>query len=347
MILLSDRPLLEKIYSGFFEREYPADFAIIVLWLVASFAAIYLKILSETIVREVLALPIILFIPGYCIIIALFPKEGDISLNERIIGSVGLSSVLFSLVGLGLYITQGVIPFDTIVISLIFFSLVIINIAYIRRAFLPYDSRFRVSFAAITGSIRKKVIPAENSRIDHLINITLALVILLAIITTMYVIATPKSGERFSEFYVLGENRTATNYPHQIIVGQNYPIYVGVGNHEFRNMAYSIETWMVQTEFDNVTNTSHIVTMNAKDHLSFVLEQNETRLIPYNVSVDKTGYDRVEFLLFNESIPGLDVTGSDRINASYRDLHIRIIVEEPELEDQSSEETTETTEVTP
>jgi uncharacterized membrane protein len=343
---LSDRPLLEKIYSGFFEHEYPADFAIIVIWLVACFAAIYLNILSETMVREVLDLPVILFIPGYCLLVALFPKEGDISLSERIIYSVGLSLVLFSLIGLGLYFTQGVFPFDTIVISLIFFSLVIINIAYVRRAFLPYDSRFRVPFTAITGSIRKRVIPAESSRIDYLINMTLAIIILAAIITTMYVIATPKEGERFSEFYILGENRTAANYPDQIMAGQNYPMYVGVGNREFRNTVYTIETWLVQTEFDNVTNTSHIVTMDPNDHLSVTLAQNETTIIPYNLSVNKTGYDRVEFLLFNDRVPGLDVTGSDRINASYRDLHLWVSVGEAEYEDQSGEETSENTTVT-
>jgi hypothetical protein len=30
----------------------------------------------------------------------------------------------------------------------------------------------------------------------------------------------------------------------------------------------------------------------------------------------------VEFLLFEEDVPGFEVTGSDRINASYRNLHL-------------------------
>jgi hypothetical protein len=55
----------------------------------------------------------------------------------------------------------------------------------------------------------------------------------------------------------------------------------------------------------------------------------------------------VEFLLFNEGGPGLDVTGSDRINASYRDLHLWITVREAELEDQSSQEIAANTPVTP
>jgi hypothetical protein len=34
----------------------------------------------------------------------------------------------------------------------------------------------------------------------------------------------------------------------------------------------------------------------------------------------------VEFLLFDETVPGFNVTGSDRINASYRDLHLWVTV---------------------
>ena len=39
-------------------------------------------------------------------------------------------------------------------------------------------------------------------------------------------IAVPKVGEKFTEFYILGENGTAVDYPNLIIVGQNYPMFV-------------------------------------------------------------------------------------------------------------------------
>jgi uncharacterized membrane protein len=343
VIPLSDQQFHKKIYSAFFENEYPADFIIIVIWLVATIAAIFLPILSETLVWNVLALPAILFIPGYCLTVALFPRRGDISPVERIVFSVGLSVAIFSLIGLVLYFTQGGIPFNTVVLSLIFFTLVLINISFIRRAFLPYDSRFKVSFTAIAGSIRKSIFRTESSWVDYLINMTLVLIILFAVITTVYVMSTPKAGERFSEFYILGENQTASNYPDWIIARQNYPIYIGVVNHEYRNMSYTVETWLVETEFDNMTNTSRIIAMDPNDHLSFTLADNSTMIIPYNLSVKKTGYDRVEFLLFNESVPDLKVTGSDRINASYRDLHLRVTVEDVEYEEPSGEDNYEET----
>ena len=49
---------------------------------------------------------------------------------------------------------------------------------------------------------------------------------------------------------------------------------------------------------------------------SLVLSHNETIIIPYTLFVNKTGYDRVEFMMFNESVPGPEVSGVDRINSS-------------------------------
>ena len=103
-------------------------------------------------------------------------------------------------------------------------------------------------------------------------------------------------------------------------------MFIGVGNHEYRNMNYTIETWIMRQEFDNVTNTSTILAMDSGERLVFPLAHNETVIIPYYLSVKKTGYDRVEFLLFNETVPGFDVTGRNRINASYRDLNLWITV---------------------
>ena len=55
--------------------------------------------------------------------------------------------------------------------------------------------------------------------------------------TTAFVIAFPKQGERFSEFYILGENQKASDYPDQIGTGETYLLYIGVGNQEYPDSA--------------------------------------------------------------------------------------------------------------
>jgi uncharacterized membrane protein len=336
VIPLSEKTHIEKIYSAFFEQEFPADLALVIVWLVASIGAIYLPVLNETPVRVVLAIPVVLFIPGYCLIAALFPKEGDIGLIERFMLSIGVSIAIVPLIGLELNFTPWGIQLDSIVIALTLLTWVMILVAHYRRGLLPFEKRFSMPFSEIVSIIREGFFPAGSSRVDRLLTVVLTLTILIAVLATVYVIAVPKEGERFTEFFILGEKQKAADYPDQIIAGLHYPMFIGVGNHEYRNMAYTIETWLLRTEFDNVTNTSQIIAMESNDHLSFTLTDNETTIIPYNFSVKKTGFDRVEFLLFNETVPGPDVTDSDRINASYRDLYLRVTVREAEYQEPSN-----------
>ena len=57
-------------------------------------------------------------------------------------------------------------------------------------------------------------------------------------------------------------------------------------------------------ESDNETNTTHIIAMDPLWQQTVTLAHNGTATIPYTLSVEKSGYDRVEFLLFNETVPG-------------------------------------------
>ena len=47
-------------------------------------------------------------------------------------------------------------------------------------------------------------------------------------------------GERFSELYLLGPSQMAENYPSNIAVGENYSVYVNVGNHLGSSAYYAL-----------------------------------------------------------------------------------------------------------
>jgi hypothetical protein len=66
--------------------------------------------------------------------------------------------------------------------------------------------------------------------------------------------------------------------------------------------------------------------MDLLDRLRVPVTHNETVILPYSFVVPRAGYNRIEFLLFNETVPGDGVTGMDRVNLSYRDLHLWITV---------------------
>ena len=202
-----DDPLIKKIYTAFFKETVPADLTVALVWLAASILAIYLPVLNETPIKAILIVPGLLFLPGYCLIAALFPKNEDISLSERIALSIGLSIAIVPLIGLALNFTPFGIQLDSFVISLTVFILVMILVAHYRRALLPREKRFRVPFDEIAGSIRNSMFPTEGSKVDRVLAVVITLAFLASILGTVYVIAVPKEGERFTEFFILGENR--------------------------------------------------------------------------------------------------------------------------------------------
>ena len=320
---------IKTIGSAIFRKD-TADLILVVVWLLASIAAIYLPFLNDTPVRIVLAIPVILFIPGYCLLALLFPKNGDIDLMARMVLSIGVSIAIVPLIGLGLNFTPWGIRLDPIVLSLTLFTLLMTIIILYQRAHLLSEERFSMPLSEIAGAVKKEFWKKEDTRNARILNAALAVAILITILTAVYVITVPRQGEQFTEFFILGANRTAADYPEWIIPGRNYSMFVGIGNHENMDSTYIIETWMLETEFDNVTNTSRILTMDPDNRVQFTLMHNQTTIIPYNLSFQKSRYNRVEFLLFKETLPGDGLSGTDRINASYRDLHMNVKVRKDE-----------------
>lgn len=321
-----DSPVLHILYISFLQTRIFSDLKVILLWLIGAIACIYVPVLNETPVRVLLALPLVLFIPGYALIAALFPTDEDLDLIERIALSFGLSIAVVPLIGLGLNYTPWGIRLDPIVLSLSLFTIIMVLIAQGRRAMTDPDDRYRFPADEIMAGIREEFFPNEGNRIDKILSIILLISIIAAIGTTIFVIAFPKEGEKFTEFYILGEKRMAADYPDRLTIGEEYPMYIGVGNHEYRNVSYTIEVHQMTMETDESGNISYITRMNMTDRLSVAVPHNETVTVPYNLSAADIGYNRIEFLLFNESVPDRSVSGMERINQSYRDLHLWVKV---------------------
>jgi len=57
--------------------------------------------------------------------------------------------------------------------------------------------------------------------------------------------------DAFTEFYILGSNGTASDYPRNLSVGEDVTVILGIVNHEFRTINYTIDIWLINQTIDS------------------------------------------------------------------------------------------------
>ncbi len=189
--------------------------------------------------RIALGLAFVLFFPGYTLVAALFPKKGQIGGIERVALSFGMSIAVVPLIGLVLNYTPWGIRLYPILISVLLFIVTMAVVAWYRRQRLPAEERFQVQLRPLLSSLSGSWV--VQGRWDRVLTILLLVAIVGAIGTLAYVVAKPKVGERFTEFYILGMEGKAENYPRQIVLGEEGRVIVGIVNREYENTEYRIE----------------------------------------------------------------------------------------------------------
>ncbi|MDG6257108.1 MAG: DUF1616 domain-containing protein [Methanomicrobiaceae archaeon] len=297
------------------------DLQLLLLLTVGALIVMYMPLVNETALRVLFTIPLILFIPGYALISLLFPLKEQINPLERFILAVGMSFALAALIGLMLNYTPWGIRLETVSAALCGFSWFTLIVAYYRRALVDPALRFSVSFGRLVracGAVIAIPGPDRHRFLSHL----LALSILLALATTVLVMAAPKEGEKFSEFYILGENGQAIQYPRKITLNEPQHLLLGIGNHEYRDVEYLIEVFGVRVNTDLLSNTTRIDSMQLLDRFSLSLASGQELERSYAITMDSGEFNRIDLLLFTDDVPSDDIQGMERIAASYRNLHI-------------------------
>ncbi len=178
----------------------------IVLILIISFAS------SSSELRIIFGLPYILFFPGYTIIAALFPKKSDLSVMERVVIPFGLSIAVVPLSGLLLnYIWE--IQLAPLLIMLTALIAVMSAVSWYRGRRISEEER--LSYSVDFSFLKMK----SSGKLDQAFSIVLIIAVLGIIGTLIYVIVSPKEGEKFTEFYLLGLEEDADLYPEEIVLG--------------------------------------------------------------------------------------------------------------------------------
>ncbi|HTY46095.1 MAG TPA: DUF1616 domain-containing protein [Methanomassiliicoccales archaeon] len=257
--------------------------------------------------RTVLALPYLFFAPGYVLTTFFFPERAKLDSIERIALSLALSLVITSFIGFALNYTPFGIRLESIIASLSIFIVVFSALSYMGRnkadaPFVPFDSLNRRDLAARVFG--------KQGNVDRFLTILLVLAVVSSIVAMAYVIAVPQQGSGFTEFYVLGPDGKAIDYPHNLSFGQNAKVILGITNHENHPVTYYVQVWLVNASFiDNKTSISHMFFI---DQMSVTLNATSASLdgpsaaqyrTSYTFSVNQTGNFKLWFFLYKDSVP--------------------------------------------
>ena len=124
-------------------ERVPADLALVILLTLSCTPFVLVPPLNETPVRVLLGLLLVLFLPGYSLVAALFPRKDDPDGIERIaLMFQGSGIAIVPLLGLALNYTSFGIRLVPILIVLSMFTVSLAIITYLRRCGLPEGDRF-------------------------------------------------------------------------------------------------------------------------------------------------------------------------------------------------------------
>lgn len=302
--------------------------------------------LDVTWLRVALGLPFVLFFPGYSLVSALFPRQDSPSslfkkkvelehtgmdMLERVALSLGLSIAVVPLIGLLLNLTYSWgdgwgIRLYPVMLSVYIFIVISSVVAVVRRLRLPPDERFNIHVNV--------EYPKDMSVLDKALAVGIVVMLLASVILLAYIIAVPREGEKFTEFYVLGASGKASDYPVNISAGSWHNITAGVVNHEHKDRDYRLVVLLIPSSESNLT--QHMVTVRAWDGHAPVLFSSSDAVI-FNITVKDgkklhlnmtvgikdAGQYKMQFLLFTSNEPPGDTVDAGN---SYRDLHLWVRV---------------------
>jgi len=147
----------------------------------------------------------------------------------------------------------------------------------------------------------------------------------------------PRTGEQFSELYVLGPNRMAEDYPFNVKENETYRLYLGVGNH-MKSSAY----YLIYVKLRDRTEALPNITAGTPSPLPalhqyrFFLEDGKVWERPINFSLQGLSFHNgicyLRGLIFDgREIPAnKQITSDSEINGYPMELFFELWIYDPE-----------------
>jgi uncharacterized membrane protein len=328
------------------DATIPADIAGTVLLLVVLDGLVLQRPTAVPLIRAAIGLVVVLFVPGYLAVAALYPRRyspvdqsgpvrsagttgdrlvhgGRPSWWERIALAVGLSLAFVPLSGLVVAPLTGSFSTWSVLLGLNGFVLLGACVALLRRNMVPADERLRIPIREAAGRLASLI--DRDSYPDRILGVVLVCTLGIAAVTTGFVLLAPADGETYTTASLLTETADgdleASGYPETLVRGNSEPLTLRVENHEGTDTAYTAVAVLQRVDRSgeslSVTESERVF----REHAT--VEAGETWTARHGVTLTMTGENlRLRYYLYRGEPPA----NPDKASA-YRTLSLWLTVE--------------------
>ncbi|MEY7849618.1 DUF1616 domain-containing protein [Natrarchaeobius sp. A-rgal3] len=293
---------------------------------VAGFVAVAAVLLGvvdtgSAFLRIAVGFPLLLFVPGYATVAALFPRAAtvereadssplvdrlEVTDGERVALAFGLSLAVLPLLGLVIAALSWSYSTPIVVGVVCVYTLSAIWIAAIRRLRVPAERRYRFDLTHKASALHAAVF-GTKSTVHTAINIVLVVAMLVALTSVGYALVSPQDGERYTSLEVLSENddgELVADPPSEVDSGEELSFVIGIENREGEEMEYTVivqEQWVSDGE---------VIDRHERDRIDAQVSNGGTAYGDREITTEATGGDvRIAVLLYEaDDVPETPTT---------------------------------------
>lgn len=309
---------------------FPFD---LLVGVVFGLAAIWVTVSPVSrLVRLLVGVLFLLFVPGYTVTVALFPRAipwnttGDIGELDglfpfdRLLLSVALSTALAVIIGINIEFTPWDITAQTVSTGLFSLTLIAATVGAIRRYRIgtwKSESRARL------GEWGRSLVAFDSATLARLM---VVLAVTASLLSVAVAAGPGDRGEQYTEFGLLTENESGTlvaeGHPSNLTVNESTSLYYTITNREGRDQAYSI---IVQLQA--VTPDGEVVRTAELNRFDTTLAAGEATRRNHTITPAYEGERlRVQYLLYTNEPPARPTASN-----AYRHVHIWVDVSRDSL----------------
>lgn len=276
--------------SGSILRYLPVD-------LVPAAAAIIIGALiviadsgSPNLTRIPFTLPLVLFLPGYSLLAALYPRPQVLSTIVRIALSVAFSVAIVPMLSLLLASSPLRFTRESLLGAVAIVSIALLVIAVCRRLL----DRSELDTSVTPSGADEAISPQKIGRSASAALLLFAVVILFPVVGSAF----SERTERYTEFYLLESNGTPNASTQRPSPTFGAPLTLGIVNHEGREVGYTIVIHLVNGT-PNSTAGETGGSNNAEVH-RVAVQDGAQHLLQYTPPAWADNSERIDFLLYRD-----------------------------------------------